>query len=161
MDPLGELLAVDRRQALEFFVVRLQEVSGPAVDRDEWQAGRDVGVAGEAPRRRRGMRALHGGGDEVGRGRRDERERRDVLFRSRDRRDVADQPGEAPGLPTQHSEGVGIGLGQPVLERLEIAVEALEIAGNPFRFHDRFDAIDRGSMAVGRQMCALLAMQEL
>jgi hypothetical protein len=35
MDPLGELLGVDRRQALEFFAVRLQEVSGPAVDRDE------------------------------------------------------------------------------------------------------------------------------
>jgi hypothetical protein len=41
----------------------------------------------------------------------------------------------------------------------EIAVKALETAGNPFRCHDRFDAIDRGSMAVGRQMCALLAMQ--
>lgn len=35
MDPLGELLATDQRQALEFFFVRLQEVSGPAVDREE------------------------------------------------------------------------------------------------------------------------------
>jgi hypothetical protein len=33
--PLRELLAVDHRQALEFFVVRLQDVSEPAVDRDE------------------------------------------------------------------------------------------------------------------------------
>jgi hypothetical protein len=32
---LGELLATDQRQALEFFFVRLQEVSGPAVDREE------------------------------------------------------------------------------------------------------------------------------
>ena len=35
MDPLGELLATDQRQALEFFYLRLQEVSGPAVDREE------------------------------------------------------------------------------------------------------------------------------
>jgi len=35
MGPLGELLAIDHRQALEFFVVRLQEVSEPPVDRDE------------------------------------------------------------------------------------------------------------------------------
>jgi hypothetical protein len=35
MDPLGELLATDRRQALEFFFVRLQDVSGPTVDRQE------------------------------------------------------------------------------------------------------------------------------
>ena len=33
--PLGELLATNERQTLEFFFVRLQEVSGPAVDRDE------------------------------------------------------------------------------------------------------------------------------
>jgi hypothetical protein len=33
--PLGELLATDQRQALEFFFVRLQDVSGPAVDREE------------------------------------------------------------------------------------------------------------------------------
>jgi hypothetical protein len=32
---LGELLATDQRQALEFFFVRLQDVSGPAVDREE------------------------------------------------------------------------------------------------------------------------------
>jgi hypothetical protein len=32
---LGELLAVDHRQTLEFFVVRLQDVSEPFVDRDE------------------------------------------------------------------------------------------------------------------------------
>jgi hypothetical protein len=35
MGPLGELLATDERQALEFFVLRLQDVSGPAVDRAE------------------------------------------------------------------------------------------------------------------------------
>ncbi len=35
MDPLGELLATDQRQALEFFFVHLQDVSGPAVDRQE------------------------------------------------------------------------------------------------------------------------------
>jgi hypothetical protein len=35
MDPLGELLATDHRQALEFFFVHLQDVSGPAVDRQE------------------------------------------------------------------------------------------------------------------------------
>lgn len=35
MGPLGELLATDQRQALEFFFVRLQDVSGPAVDREE------------------------------------------------------------------------------------------------------------------------------
>src|ERR1700687_1134098 len=35
MGPLGELLATDQRQALEFFFVRLQDVSGPAVDRRE------------------------------------------------------------------------------------------------------------------------------
>lgn len=32
---LGELLATDERQTLEFFFARLQEVSGPEVDRDE------------------------------------------------------------------------------------------------------------------------------
>ena len=32
MGPLRELLAVDRQQALEFFVQRLKDVSGPAVD---------------------------------------------------------------------------------------------------------------------------------
>jgi hypothetical protein len=35
MDPLGELLATDHRQALEFFFVRLQDLSGPTVDRQE------------------------------------------------------------------------------------------------------------------------------
>ena len=35
MDPLRELLAVDHRQALEFFVLRLQYVSEPTVDRQE------------------------------------------------------------------------------------------------------------------------------
>jgi hypothetical protein len=35
MDPLGELLATGHRQALEFFFVHLQDVSGPAVDRQE------------------------------------------------------------------------------------------------------------------------------
>jgi hypothetical protein len=33
--PLRELLAIDQRQALEFFVVRLQDISEPTVDRDE------------------------------------------------------------------------------------------------------------------------------
>jgi hypothetical protein len=33
--PLRELLAIDHRQALEFFVVRLQDVTEAAVDRDE------------------------------------------------------------------------------------------------------------------------------
>jgi hypothetical protein len=35
MGPLRELLAVDHRQALEFFVLRLQDVSEPLVDREE------------------------------------------------------------------------------------------------------------------------------
>jgi hypothetical protein len=35
MDPLQELLAIDRRQALEFFVLRLQDVAEPTVDREE------------------------------------------------------------------------------------------------------------------------------
>lgn len=35
MDPLQELLAIDHRQALEFFVVRLQDLSEPDVDRQE------------------------------------------------------------------------------------------------------------------------------
>jgi hypothetical protein len=35
MDPLQELLAIDHRQALEFFVLRLQDVSEPTVDRQE------------------------------------------------------------------------------------------------------------------------------
>jgi hypothetical protein len=35
MGPLRELLAIDHRQALEFFVVRLQDVSEPTVDRQE------------------------------------------------------------------------------------------------------------------------------
>jgi hypothetical protein len=35
MGPLGELLAIDHRQALEFFVVRLQDLSEPTVDRQE------------------------------------------------------------------------------------------------------------------------------
>jgi hypothetical protein len=33
--PLRELLAVDQRQALQFFVVRLQDLVEPTVDRDE------------------------------------------------------------------------------------------------------------------------------
>ena len=35
MDPLRKLLATDHRQALEFFVVGLQNVSEPTVDRQE------------------------------------------------------------------------------------------------------------------------------
>ena len=35
MGPLRELLATDHRQALEFFAQRLQDVSGPNVDRQE------------------------------------------------------------------------------------------------------------------------------
>ena len=35
MDPLRDLLAVDHRQALEFFVLRLKDVSEPTVDRQE------------------------------------------------------------------------------------------------------------------------------
>jgi hypothetical protein len=35
MGPLRELLATDHRQALEFFFLRLKDVSGPAVDRRE------------------------------------------------------------------------------------------------------------------------------
>lgn len=35
MSPLQELLAVDDRQALEFFVQGLEDVSDPAVDREE------------------------------------------------------------------------------------------------------------------------------
>ena len=35
MDPLGELLATGHRQVLEFFFMHLQDVSGPAVDRQE------------------------------------------------------------------------------------------------------------------------------
>src|SRR6266545_6227545 len=35
MGPLRELLAIDPRQALEFFVLRLQDVSEPTVDRQE------------------------------------------------------------------------------------------------------------------------------
>ena len=35
MGPLRELLAVDHRQTLEFFVQRLQDVSGPRVDVQE------------------------------------------------------------------------------------------------------------------------------
>jgi hypothetical protein len=33
--PLGELLATDERQALEFFFVRLLDIAGPSVDREE------------------------------------------------------------------------------------------------------------------------------
>ncbi len=33
--PLRELLAIDHRQALEFFVLRFQDVTEPTVDRDE------------------------------------------------------------------------------------------------------------------------------
>src|ERR1700674_1772913 len=35
MDPLREVLAIDRRQTLEFFVLGLQDVSEPTVDRQE------------------------------------------------------------------------------------------------------------------------------
>jgi hypothetical protein len=35
MGPLRELLAIDHRQALEFFVLRLQDVSGSTVDQQE------------------------------------------------------------------------------------------------------------------------------
>src|SRR5437773_6248846 len=35
MGPLGELLATDHRQTLEFFFVRLQDLSDPTVDRQE------------------------------------------------------------------------------------------------------------------------------
>jgi hypothetical protein len=35
MEPLQELLAVDQRRALEFFVTGLQDVSSPGVDRQE------------------------------------------------------------------------------------------------------------------------------
>jgi len=35
MEPLQELLAVDHRRALEFFVTGLQDVSDPGVDRQE------------------------------------------------------------------------------------------------------------------------------
>lgn len=35
MGPFGELLATDQRQALEFFVLGLQDVSEPSVDRQE------------------------------------------------------------------------------------------------------------------------------
>jgi hypothetical protein len=35
MGPFRELLAIDQRQALEFFFQRLKDVSGPAVDRQE------------------------------------------------------------------------------------------------------------------------------
>ena len=35
MGPLRELLAIDHRQALEFFVLRLQDLSEPTVDRQE------------------------------------------------------------------------------------------------------------------------------
>ena len=35
MDPFRELIAIDHRQALEFFTVRLQDISEPDVDRHE------------------------------------------------------------------------------------------------------------------------------
>lgn len=35
MGPLQELLAIDHRQTLEFFVLRLQDLSEPSVDRQE------------------------------------------------------------------------------------------------------------------------------
>ena len=35
MGPLGELLATDQRQALEFFFLHLQDVCEPSVDRRE------------------------------------------------------------------------------------------------------------------------------
>jgi hypothetical protein len=35
MGPLRELLAIDHQQTLEFFVLRLQDVSEPTVDREE------------------------------------------------------------------------------------------------------------------------------
>ena len=36
MERLRELLAVDHRQALEFFVLGLRDVCEPGVDRQEW-----------------------------------------------------------------------------------------------------------------------------
>jgi hypothetical protein len=35
MGPFGELIAIDHRQALEFFTLRLQDISEPDVDRHE------------------------------------------------------------------------------------------------------------------------------
>ena len=35
MNPFRELLAIDHRQALEFFTVRLQDIAEPDVDREE------------------------------------------------------------------------------------------------------------------------------
>jgi hypothetical protein len=35
VDPLRELLAIDHRQTLEFFVLRLRDISEPTVDRQE------------------------------------------------------------------------------------------------------------------------------
>jgi hypothetical protein len=35
MGPFAELIAIDHRQALEFFAVRLQDISEPDVDREE------------------------------------------------------------------------------------------------------------------------------
>jgi hypothetical protein len=35
MGPLRELLAIDHRQTLEFFVLRFQDISEPTVDRQE------------------------------------------------------------------------------------------------------------------------------
>ena len=35
MGPFRELIAIDHRQALEFFTVRLQDISEPDVDREE------------------------------------------------------------------------------------------------------------------------------
>jgi hypothetical protein len=35
MGPFGELIAIDHRQTLEFFTVRLQDISEPDVDREE------------------------------------------------------------------------------------------------------------------------------
>ena len=35
MGPFAELIAIDHRQTLEFFAVRLQDISEPDVDREE------------------------------------------------------------------------------------------------------------------------------
>ncbi len=45
MDPLRDLLAIDHRQALEFFFLGLQDVSEPTVDRQELaESGVDVAI---------------------------------------------------------------------------------------------------------------------
>src|SRR5712692_2810165 len=45
VDPLRDLLAIDHRQALEFFFLGLQDVSEPTVDRQELaESGVDVAI---------------------------------------------------------------------------------------------------------------------